>query len=157
MDDLSDVCPEVKSDEPSLQQRFEAMRARKQAAAARVKAAEKARANGPRSAAAKAALREKFIAQAQRYIGTPYSEKRNPEVDAINSENGAATLFLDCCGLVRRILLDLKEDFGFEMICSAGREDGDLSRSLISPMRADSRARGLPGRTGSTKTSRSTA
>lgn len=115
MDDLSDVCPEVKSDEPSLQQRFEAMRARKQAAAARVKAAEKARANGPRSAAAKAALREKFIAQAQRYIGTPYSEKRNPEVNAINSENGAATLFLDCCGLVRRILLDLKEDFGFEI------------------------------------------
>ena len=107
--------PEPALEGPSLQQRFEAMRARKQAAAARVKAAEKARANGPRSAAEKAALREKFIAQARHYIGTPYSDKRNPEVDAINSENGAATLFLDCCGLVRRVLLDLKEEFGFEI------------------------------------------
>jgi len=26
-----------------------------------------------------------------------------------------APLFLDCCGLVRRVLLDLKDDFGFKV------------------------------------------
>ena len=114
MDDLGDLCSQASLEGPSLQQRFEAMRARKQAAAARVKAAEKARANG-RSASAKATLRERFIAQARSYIGTPYSEKRNPEVNAIDSSNGAPALFLDCCGLVRRALLDLKEEFGFEV------------------------------------------
>ena len=46
--------------EQTLQQRFEAMRARKQAAAARVKAAEKAKASGPRPADVKKALREGY-------------------------------------------------------------------------------------------------
>lgn len=54
-------------------------------------------------------LRYKFIEQAKKYIGIPYSKKYySPEEPLYNS-----SLFLDCCGLVRRVLTDLKEDFGF--------------------------------------------
>lgn len=109
--------PQSAEQELSLQQRFEQMRARKQAAAARVKAAENARARGPRPEAAKEVLREKFVTQVRSYVGTPYSAARNPEevVGDLESSEEAAPLFLDCCGLVRRALLDLKEDFGFEI------------------------------------------
>jgi len=93
--------------EMSLQQRFEAMRARRCAAAARVKAAERARLH-VRTAAEKAALRRKFVERVRAYVGTPYSAARNPEAEG-------AQIHLDCCGLVRRVLLDLKEEFGFEV------------------------------------------
>jgi len=48
------------------------------------------------------------------YLGTAYSAKRNPEFAAAEG-SGGDVLYLDCCGLVRRCLLDLKEDFGFEV------------------------------------------
>ena len=89
----------------SLQQRFEAMKARRVAAAARVKAAEIAKAN-KRTDAEKHALRLKFYETVLSYVGTPYSAARCGE---------GAPLYLDCCGLVRRVLLDLKEEFGFEV------------------------------------------
>lgn len=109
--------PDTAEPELTLQQRFEQMRLRKQAAAARIKAAEKARTRGPRPEAAKAALREKFVTQVRSYVGTPYSAARNPEEveDVSDNSEQVAPLFLDCCGLVRRALLDLKEDFGFEI------------------------------------------
>jgi len=91
---------------PSLQERFEAMRSRRCAAAARVKAAERAGANGWRSDVEKQALRERFLSQVRSYIGTPYSAARCGE---------GAPCYLDCCGLVRQALTDLKEDFGFEV------------------------------------------
>ncbi|XP_028393801.1 uncharacterized protein LOC114518086 [Dendronephthya gigantea] len=54
-------------------------------------------------------LRKKFVEQAKSYFGVPYArryhEPGSPEYDA--------PLFLDCCGLVRKVLRDLKEDFGF--------------------------------------------
>lgn len=90
---------------PSLQERFEAMRKRRMEAAKRVKAAAQA---GPRSAEVKAALRQKFVERVKSYIGTPYSRSRNPS-------DQEAPLYLDCCGLVRRALTDLKEDFGFSV------------------------------------------
>lgn len=106
--DESLVCPEASG--PSLQERFAARAKRRADAAARVKAAEIARQSG-RSAAAKNVLREKFVAQVKAYIGTPYSTARNGQ----HGEHEPAPLYLDCCGLVRRALLDLKEDFGFEV------------------------------------------
>jgi len=52
-------------------------------------------------------LRNKFINQAKSYFGVPYAEKYQPE--------GAAKLplYLDCCGLVRQCLKDLRTEFGF--------------------------------------------
>ena len=88
---------------PSLQERFLAMRQRKMQAAARVKAAESAKERTPEE---RAVLRQKFVAQVRSYIGTPYNTAKNGE---------GAPLYLDCCGLVRRALLDLKEDLGFEV------------------------------------------
>lgn len=55
----------------------------------------------------KQALRNKFIQQAKSYFGVPYAEKYQPE--------GAPQLplYLDCCGLIRQCLKDLRTDFGF--------------------------------------------
>lgn len=52
-------------------------------------------------------LRNKFIQQAKSYFGVPYAEKYQPE--------GAVKLplYLDCCGLIRQCLKDLRTDFGF--------------------------------------------
>lgn len=101
-DDATDAGPSV-----SLQQRFEVMRARRCAAAARVKAAESARLR-TRTDEERRALRSKFVERVRSYVGTPYSAARNPEAEG-------AELYLDCCGLVRRALTDLKEEVGFEV------------------------------------------
>ncbi|XP_030843027.1 probable beta-tubulin polyglutamylase [Strongylocentrotus purpuratus] len=57
------------------------------------------------------ALRMRFLDQCKHYFGVPYAKryqtKGTPEYDA--------PFFLDCCGLVRRVLMDLKEDFGFKV------------------------------------------
>lgn len=91
---------------PSLQERFEAMRLRRTKAASRVAAAKNA-AKTARPEAFKSQLRKRFVAAIESYVGTPYSAARNPEPPA--------TRYLDCCGLVRQALLDLKEEFGFEV------------------------------------------
>jgi hypothetical protein len=56
-------------------------------------------------------LRQKFIEQAKSYIGIPYSKKYHPE----GTEYHNSPLFLDCCGLVRRCVYDLKDEFGFAL------------------------------------------
>jgi len=101
--------------EPSLQERFEAMKKRRQGAAQRVKAAEAARRAPARSATFKQALRERFVTQARSYIGTPYSTLRNPAGAGAEGGDGAGRLFLDCCALVRQCAFDLKEELGFEI------------------------------------------
>ena len=121
------------ADGQSLQERFEVMRQRRVAAAQRVKAAEAAKKSAPRSDSFKKALRERFVAQARTYVGTPYSAKRNSAIESgraavdvqISDETGQAEvdvqwdaqLYLDCCGLVRRTAHDLKEELGFELGC----------------------------------------
>ena len=117
------------ADGQSLQERFEVMRQRRVAAAQRVKAAEAAKKSAPRSDSFKKALRERFVAQARTYVGTPYSAKRNNAIESgraavdvqISDETGQAEvdvqLYLDCCGLVRRTAHDLKEELGFELGC----------------------------------------
>ncbi|XP_053136896.1 inactive polyglycylase TTLL10 isoform X2 [Hemicordylus capensis] len=56
-------------------------------------------------------LRMKFLEQAKSYIGIPYAKKYHepgtPEYES--------PLFLDCCGLIRRVLQDLSDDFGFSV------------------------------------------
>ena len=68
---------------------------------------EELKTKGPRSQEFKDALREKFINQAKKYIGVPYAERYKKPEDPI------APLYLDCCGLVRKVVQDLAEDFGF--------------------------------------------
>ena len=62
---------------------------------------------GPRTQEFKDALRMKFIERAKQYIGVPYAERYKKPEDPV------APIYLDCCGLVRRVMLDLAEDFGF--------------------------------------------
>lgn len=57
------------------------------------------------------ALREKFINQAKSYLGVPYSKKFYKEGDEFYN----SPIFLDCCGLVRRCVNDLNEEFKFSL------------------------------------------
>jgi hypothetical protein len=57
------------------------------------------------------ALRKKFVETAKKYIGVPYHKKFHEKGSALYE----APLFLDCCGLVRQVVWDLKEDFGFDL------------------------------------------
>ncbi|XP_031554461.1 probable beta-tubulin polyglutamylase [Actinia tenebrosa] len=54
-------------------------------------------------------LRQTFLEGLKKYFGVPYAKRYHDE----NSPYYNAPLFLDCCGLIRRVLLDLKEEFGF--------------------------------------------
>ena len=55
-------------------------------------------------------LRKKFVEQAKKYIGVPYHPRYHKDE---SSEHYNAPLYLDCCGLTRRCLQDLADDFGF--------------------------------------------
>ena len=55
----------------------------------------------------KAQLRQLFIDKAKSYIGVPYAKRYQPEDAPI------APLYLDCCGLIRQVLVDLSPEFGF--------------------------------------------
>jgi hypothetical protein len=70
---------------------------------------QKERAKGRKSPEQMNALRAKFVAQCKKYIGVPYAQRYHAEGDP----DYDAPLFLDCCGLIRRALDDLQEDFGF--------------------------------------------
>jgi hypothetical protein len=61
---------------------------------------------GERSQEFKDQLRQKFIDQLKKYYGVPYHEK-------YRGDKPLAPLYLDCCGLIRQVLRDLQEDFGF--------------------------------------------
>jgi hypothetical protein len=56
-----------------------------------------------------AELREKFIQKAISYLGVPYGKKYLTE----DHPNYNSELFLDCCGLIRQCINDLKDEFGF--------------------------------------------
>ncbi|XP_033764222.1 uncharacterized protein LOC117345280 [Pecten maximus] len=56
-------------------------------------------------------LRKKFVKRAKKYFGTPYAKKYwSPDQPEYKSR-----LFLDCCGLVRQVMRDLRKDFGFRL------------------------------------------
>ena len=54
-------------------------------------------------------LRQKFIQKAHSYIGVPYHRKSHSP----DSPEYKSPLFLDCCGLIRRVLRDLATETGF--------------------------------------------
>ncbi|XP_067422757.1 inactive polyglycylase TTLL10 [Emydura macquarii macquarii] len=56
-------------------------------------------------------LRMKFLEQAKSYIGVPYAKKYH----APGTPEYESPLFLDCCGLIRRVVRDLKLEFGFRI------------------------------------------
>ena len=76
-----------------------------------------------RTAAFKSHLRRKFVDQARQYLGVPYGKRfheQDPDKECECegcTESGRqlrdAPLFLDCCALVRKVVHDLREDFGF--------------------------------------------
>ncbi|KAH9504448.1 hypothetical protein Btru_063669 [Bulinus truncatus] len=57
------------------------------------------------------ALRAKLIERAKQYIGVPYARKYWTQ----DSPEYKSHLFLDCCGLVRRVVRDLQNDVGFRL------------------------------------------
>lgn len=100
----STVVGPAKGGEVSLQDAFAKFREQKKSERRLLKAC---RVPGNRSQEFKDQLRSKFIVQAHNYLGVPYHEKYREEGTEV------APLYLDCCGLVRKCLQDLKEDFGF--------------------------------------------
>ena len=57
------------------------------------------------------ALRAKFLAKVESYIGVPYGKKYH--ADDPTSPHHDAELYLDCCALIRRCVRDLSDEFGF--------------------------------------------
>jgi hypothetical protein len=51
------------------------------------------------------------VETAKKYFGVPYAPRYWKEGET----HHGAPLYLDCCALVRQIMLDLKEDFGFHL------------------------------------------
>ena len=120
--------------EPSLQEAFAAFRAQRKAELVRARRLALAQANRVRTREEKEALRQKFMDQVLSYRGVPYAkryqepgskwpsqygvgwgDKGSPTARTLAGEHYDAPLFLDCCGLVRRCVRDLKEDFGFDI------------------------------------------
>lgn len=64
-------------------------------------------------------LRKKFVETARKYFGVPYAKQYSLPHNFANrfhkpgSPRRKSKLFLDCCGLVRQIVFDLREYFGF--------------------------------------------
>jgi len=54
-------------------------------------------------------LREKFVETAKKYFGVPYAQRYHQPGEELYN----APIFLDCCALVRQVVYDLREDFGF--------------------------------------------
>ena len=56
-------------------------------------------------------LRQKFIDGCRKYFGVPYAKRYHKPGDPLYD----APIFLDCCALVRQVVYDLREDFGFKL------------------------------------------
>ena len=65
-------------------------------------------------------LRKLFVDRCQSYYGVPYKKKYHDDAAACKCGREGCNLvfspiFLDCCGLVRQVLLDLRKEFGFNI------------------------------------------
>ncbi len=54
-------------------------------------------------------LRKKFVDHAFSYLGIPYGKRYLSEDNPLYNSH----IFLDCCGLIRQCVNDLREEFGF--------------------------------------------
>ena len=95
----------VIGDEVDLQAAFGKFRAAKVNERRLLKAC-RANSRGERTQEFKDQLREKFVDKCRSYYGVPYHEK-------YRGDKSIAPLYLDCCGLVRQVVRDLTDDFGF--------------------------------------------
>eukprot|EP00762_Andalucia_godoyi_P005331 ANDGO_06803.mRNA.1 hypothetical protein PTSG_04199 len=57
-------------------------------------------------------LRQRYLHRLLGYVGVPYHKRYHNDQ---SSPYYWCPLFLDCCGLIRRVLWDLQEDFGFRL------------------------------------------
>lgn len=56
-------------------------------------------------------IRDKFIETAKKYFGVPYAKRYwSP-----GEKHYDSPIFLDCCALVRQVVYDMREDFGFTL------------------------------------------
>lgn len=101
---LIDVGGAPVTKQPSLQDAFARFRDQRKAERRLMKASY---APGTRTQEYRDQLRAKFLEQAKSYMGVPYHRRYREEGQP------EAPLYLDCCGLVRQCLKDLKEEFGF--------------------------------------------
>lgn len=56
-------------------------------------------------------MREKFIETAKKYFGVPYAKRYHKLGDKLYD----SPIFLDCCALVRQVIYDMREEFGFTL------------------------------------------
>jgi hypothetical protein len=103
---VGDVPPQQDNNH-SLQANFMKFREQKIRERQIMKLCQLANGESRRSQEFKDNLRQKFIDKAKKYLGVPYA------LCYKNAEDPVAPLYLDCCGLVRQVLQDLKEEFGF--------------------------------------------
>lgn len=101
----SNDCPEKENQTLSLQEAFQQFRDER----IKVKRIYQ-RHKDDRTESFKDQLREMFVARAKSYIGVPYSRQHDPNA---SSEDDSNKLYLDCCGLVRQVVRDLQDEFGF--------------------------------------------
>lgn len=100
-----------KSSNETLQDRFKRFRQKKIKREKYQKQIKKKAAEKRKDPKHKEILRAKFLDQIKSYLGVPYRRKYHETgTELYNSK-----LFLDCCGLVRQAMNDLKEDFGFKI------------------------------------------
>lgn len=96
-------------DGPTLQEAFEKFRIERMRERRLSKFTSRPSSSDERAKVFQDSLRERFVAQAKKYMGVPYAQRYHEPGTA----DYAAPLFLDCCALVRRCVADLQEDFGF--------------------------------------------
>lgn len=60
-------------------------------------------------------LRAEFVARARSYLGVPYSKSVATKVCVAGDPDLEAEKYLDCCGVVRQVLRDLSDKFGFSV------------------------------------------
>ena len=103
----------------SLQDGFKGFRRAKMQAAKAKRVQEKHEDELRKDPAQMQQLRELFLDRCKSYYNVPYHQKYHDESTPCKCGQEGCTLFqspifLDCCGLVRQVLRDLKQEFGFE-------------------------------------------
>ena len=108
------------TEEPNLQDAFAQFRAKRAKQLAKqkakkdaaMKAVELRRRTDPKF---QDELREKFVAGCRAYLGVPYAKSVAEKLCEEGDSDLEAERYLDCCGVVRQVLRDLSDEFGFDV------------------------------------------
>lgn len=106
--------------EPNLQDAFAQFRAKRAKQLAKQKAKKEAarkamelrRRTDPKF---QEQLRAEFVARARTYLGVPYSKSVAAKYCEAGDPDLDAEKYLDCCGVVRQVVRDLSDKFGFSV------------------------------------------